>query len=187
MGEHIGPSTASPDVLRVEGGSVVLGVDVRTAYGQTFEELSSAFDAAARRYGFTPDYEPFLPAILVSRDRPFLPSLLAAYERRSGEKGDFLCGPGTSYAKALRDHVAFGPILPGMKDLCHMPDERMSFDEIQTCAEIYADAIGEIVSKRSVPPYDMPGNGAKGARIHRGKPCKASLTRSWRGSAPTRA
>lgn len=146
FGEYIGPTTASADIALTKADSFTVGVNLRTAYGQTEGEIVEAFAAAAPLHGFAHRFESFMPAILVPRDRPFMRAMAAAYERRTGLPGGFVQGPGTSYAKALPGIASFGPILPGMPDLCHRADERMTFEEIARCAEIYADAIRAIVA-----------------------------------------
>lgn len=144
-GDLPGPTVVSPDIAATDGDTFTLGVNLRTAWGLGRTDLESAFTAAAERYGFTFRLESFLPAVHVPTDRPHMQALLRAYRTVTGDPGGFIRVPGTSYAKALPKHVAFGPILPGMKDLCHQADERMTLQEIHTCAAIYAEAIGSLI------------------------------------------
>ena len=140
-----GPTVVSPDMAASDEKAFTLGINLRTAWGLGLGDLESAFSAAARSYGFTFRLESFLPAVYVPADRPHMKSLLRAYRTVTGHPGGFIRVPGSSYAKALPNHVAFGPILPGMPDLCHQADERMTLKEIRTCTEIYAEAIGSLL------------------------------------------
>lgn len=140
-----GPTVVSPDMAASDEKAFTLGINLRTAWGLGLGDLESAFSAAARSYGFTFRLESFLPAVYVPADRPHMKSLLRAYRTVTGDPGGFIRVPGSSYAKALPNHVAFGPILPGMPDLCHQADERMTLKEIRTCTEIYAEAIGSLL------------------------------------------
>ena len=145
-GEYIGLTSASPDLVKTAGGAFVLTVNLRMSYGQTEQELCAAFEEHQGRFGYSFHLEQFLPALFIPKDRPFMRALMNAYEGRTGRPGEFILAPGTSYAKAMPGIAAFGPVLPGHEDLCHVADERMSFEEIRTCAMIYADAIAALVS-----------------------------------------
>ena len=151
QGEFVGPTTASPDLLRSTSEAFAVSINLRLAFGQTREELAAVFDAGRARYGYSFSLEQYMPALFISKDRPFMKALLSAYEGATGAKGEFVLAPGTSYAKAMPRVAAFGPVLPGHPDLCHMADERMSFNEVRACARIYADAVAAIVSS----PYPM--------------------------------
>ncbi|PKL24553.1 MAG: hypothetical protein CVV47_08925 [Spirochaetae bacterium HGW-Spirochaetae-3] len=144
VGECIGPATISPDIARTDESSFHIGINIRTSFGQGLDDIAAAFCCEASRYAFSFRLEQFMPAILVRRDQPFMQDLAAAYEARTGERGEFLLAPGSSYAKALPNHVAFGPILPTMTDLCHQADERLSLEEIRSITAIYAEAIASI-------------------------------------------
>jgi len=51
---------------------------------------------------------------------------------------------GTTFAKAFKNAVAFGPTFPGMAKVEHQPDEYIEIDHLLRCTEIYALAIKEL-------------------------------------------
>lgn len=144
-GESMGPTIVSPDIARTQDQGFSIGINMRTAWGQTRDEIFKVYHDASRKYGYSFSLDQFMPAILVPRDRPFMQALMRAYELNTGLAGEFILAPGSSYAKAMPNHVSFGPILPGMADLCHQADEHLKFEDIQTCTAIWATAIAEIV------------------------------------------
>ena len=145
-GEFVGPTTASPDLVETTAGEFILTVNLRMSFDQTEEELRSAFEAIRDRYGYSFRLHQFLPALFISKERPFMRAFLAAYEAVTGRQSDFILAPGTSYAKAMPKVAAFGPVFPGQIDLCHMVDEKMSFEDVLACARIYAGAVYAVVS-----------------------------------------
>ncbi len=145
-GEFIGPTSASPDLVRTTEDAFVMAINLRLSFGQTKEEIEAVFQAGRDRYGYSFALSQYMPALFIPKDRPFMKALLFAYEERTGMPGDFILAPGTSYAKAMPNVAAFGPILPGHHDLCHEVDERILEGEIRTCALVYADAIAAIVT-----------------------------------------
>lgn len=67
--------------------------------------------------------------------------MLKAYSEVTGyEPFAFAIGGGT-YAKALPQGVAFGPVFPGEPDAVHCPDEFISVDNLLLTAKVYAQAI----------------------------------------------
>jgi succinyl-diaminopimelate desuccinylase len=64
-----------------------------------------------------------------------------AYERISGMKNEFILAHGTSYAKAMKNFVAWGPYFPGEEDSCHEVNEHIAFDTLICAAKIYKEAL----------------------------------------------
>ena len=52
----------------------------------------------------------------------------------------FTMGGGT-YAKLFKNAVAFGPVLPGQEDMCHMPDEHIALEDLRLNTLIMAESI----------------------------------------------
>ena len=48
---------------------------------------------------------------------------------------------GGTYAKLFKNAVAFGPVLPGQEDMCHMPDEHIALEDLRLNTLIMAEAI----------------------------------------------
>lgn len=77
----------------------------------------------------------------VPKDSPLVQSLLKAYSDVTGlEPYAFAIGGGT-YAKALPQGVAFGPLFPGEPEVIHCPDEYISIDNLVLTTKVYAQAI----------------------------------------------
>ncbi|AET68745.1 dipeptidase, putative [Desulfosporosinus orientis DSM 765] len=77
----------------------------------------------------------------VPKESILVQSLLKAYSEVTGyEPFAFAIGGGT-YAKALPQGVAFGPVFPGEPDAVHCPDEFISVDNLLLTAKVYAQAI----------------------------------------------
>ena len=77
----------------------------------------------------------------VPKESAMVQSLLKAYADVTGlEAFAFAIGGGT-YAKALPQGVAFGPVFPGELGLMHCPDEAISIDNLLLTTKVYAQAI----------------------------------------------
>lgn len=77
----------------------------------------------------------------VPKDSALVQSLLKAYADVTGlEPFAFGIGGGT-YAKALPQGVAFGPVFRGEPEVIHCPDEYISIENILLTTKVYAQAI----------------------------------------------
>ena len=74
-------------------------------------------------------------------DSELVRSLLAAYEAQSGLKGEAMSTGGGTYAKVLKQGVAFGAVFPGEEELAHLANEYESIDSLMLAMKIYADAL----------------------------------------------
>ena len=68
-------------------------------------------------------------------------SLLAAYEEESGLEGRTIAIGGGTYAKVMKQGVAFGALFPDEEDLAHQANENISIDRMLLAAKIYANAL----------------------------------------------
>ena len=70
--------------------------------------------------------------------------LMAVYEKETGDQREPLAIGGGTYAKMMKNIVAFGPQLPGREDTIHQLDEYAFTEDLLTCAKIYAHAMAEL-------------------------------------------
>ncbi|NLY77836.1 MAG: dipeptidase PepV [Tissierellia bacterium] len=83
--------------------------------------------------------------LYVPKDHPLVEKLMKVYREhtKDAESEPIVIGGGT-YARALKNAVAFGPTLPGQKDLAHQRDEYISIDHLILITKIYAQAMYEL-------------------------------------------
>lgn len=80
--------------------------------------------------------------IYVPSDDPFIETLMDVYREHTGdrESSPLVIGGGT-YARAIKNIVAFGARFPGEPELGHQKNEQISVENMMLLTEIYADAI----------------------------------------------
>lgn len=141
-GEYMGKTTVVPSLCRYDNG-IKIYLNIRTVYGATKEEILNAFDILRNKYNFQYSIEDIQDPLYVQRDHKFMDVLAKAYEFITHEKADFLLANGTSYAKALPNVVAYGPIFPSSVDSTHQVDEYLTVEDLKKVTEIYTLVIGE--------------------------------------------
>ncbi|OAA30399.1 dipeptidase [Kosmotoga arenicorallina S304] len=85
--------------------------------------------------------------LYVSPDSELVKLLIDVYERVTGEKALLHTIGGGTYARAVPNAVAFGPLFPGREETEHQPDERVLIDDLVMMARIYAQLFHRILTK----------------------------------------
>lgn len=83
-------------------------------------------------------------SLYVSPDTEFIKKLQKVYEEKMGEKADLIAIGGGTYAKAMENIVAFGPVFRGQPKVEHQPDEYIEIDSLIKNVQIMAAAIYEL-------------------------------------------
>ncbi len=79
--------------------------------------------------------------ISFEKDHPLITTLTDVYADITGERLSPITIGGGTYARALENAVAFGPLFPGQEELAHQPDERISLKDLERITRIYAEAL----------------------------------------------
>ena len=80
----------------------------------------------------------------VDQNSFLIQTLQKVYEEVTGEKAELLSIGGGTYARSLKEGVAFGPLFPGSEDIAHQKDEYIDIEDMLKAAVIYAQAIYEL-------------------------------------------
>lgn len=136
-GETMGRTTVAPTMAYIDE-EVHLCLSIRTVYGTTKEEVTDTFSKLGKKYGFSFKITDCLEPLYVSRNHKFIKILEEAYEMSTDMKADFILAGGTTYAKAMPNSVAFGPLFIGDIDKSHQKDEFIQIDQFLKATEIYA-------------------------------------------------
>ena len=131
--------TCNMGILRLQDGEWFGTLDFRCPVTADQEKLKEA--AIAHLPGFAVVTETQKPPHHVPADSELVKSLLAAYEEETGLKGEPMSTGGGTYAKVLKQGVAFGALFPDEEDLAHQADEFETIDRLMLAMKIYANAL----------------------------------------------
>lgn len=149
-GEFVHRNVLSPTLLKTDGRTAELSITVRYPYGASVENIVEVFSNWAAALNGKIVKTDVQHAVFVPREKPFLKILAKAYEAVTGMKNEYTLEYGGSYAKAMPNIVSWGPLFPGEEDTCHVPNEYININSLVASAKIFAEAIFEIVTERSV-------------------------------------
>ena len=153
-GEHMGcglydePSgklTFNVSTIESRIGEIVLGIDVRYPVTFTRQSVNGGVSAVLYFAGYKLEPIKHQEPLYKSPEDPLVRTLMEVYKKNTGDKEakPIAIGGGT-YARAVRNTVAFGPVMPGKADMCHQPDEFMEIEQMHMAGHIFADAIYEL-------------------------------------------
>ena len=115
-------------------------------YPVTFDggELQDLISRQAERYGIKASLRLDSPPGYVPKDHPMITTLMKVYRHYVDDPSEPVLIGGGTYARSMKNCVAFGPLLPGRTELAHCPDEFMYVEDLILVSKIYAAAIARL-------------------------------------------
>ena len=108
---------------------------------ETLERLS----AVAGKYGLAYREFDWLAPVYMPLDHFMIDTLLRVYRRVTGDTtAQAESSGGATYARAIQNCVAFGPMLPGRPEVAHRPNEYVVLEDLYLAMEVYAHALYEL-------------------------------------------
>jgi succinyl-diaminopimelate desuccinylase len=82
--------------------------------------------------------------LYMPKDSKLVQTLTRVYKKMTNDDTQAQTFGGGTYARALDNAVAFGPIFPGQANLAHKADEYIEIDNLMKNTQIMAQAIYEL-------------------------------------------
>ncbi len=137
--EVSGSLTCNMGILHLEDGELTTTLDMRVPITADLESLMNT--ALARLTGFTADVAETKAPHHVPADSELVTALLAAYAEETGEAAKPQYTGGGTYAKVLKQGVAFGAAFPDDEDLAHQAGEYVFISKMVKATKIFANAL----------------------------------------------
>lgn len=133
----------------IEGNSEYMDIKINYRYPVTksYEDCAPMCDQKFKQAGFEKIFETHKKSLYVDESSDFIKILLGVYEEKTTLKGVPKSIGGGTYAKAIPNVVAFGPIFPGDVIREHLPNEFLEIEKLHLCMDIYAEAMYKLANK----------------------------------------
>lgn len=141
IADEITKISVNPSVLCADSKKCTLSYDIRYPITANGEEVIAAIKNAAEEKGLTADIFFHETPLYVPRDSHLVKTLSAIYTERTGDESQPVAIGGGTYAKAFKNCVAFGAMLPDEPETMHAPDEFWSYRSMDINFDIIAEAI----------------------------------------------
>ncbi|CDZ75739.1 dipeptidase PepV [Peptoniphilus sp. ING2-D1G] len=133
--------TLNMGVLKADENSIEVKINYRYPVTKSYEDCAPKMDRAFAEEGFEKTEETHKKSLYIDENTEFLQTLLKVYEEKTGNAAKPKSIGGGTYAKAIPNIVAYGPIFPGDEVREHLPDEYIEIDKLMDNAKIYAEAM----------------------------------------------
>lgn len=124
-----------------EKGIESMSIDIRAPISMTREDLENGLCGKLCPIGMQMLRSGFSKGYCQPRESELVSKLLDVYSARTGEKAEPLAIGGGTYARHLKEGVAFGMLFPGEPELAHQANENIDVANYLKAARIYAYAI----------------------------------------------
>lgn len=130
--------------IREDEGYASLNIRYPVTYTQenVIENIKCALDSPEIKLEITGSHDP----LYVPKDDSLVKTLLKVYSEKTGQNAEPIAIGGGTYARALKNAVAFGAVFPGSPELAHQKDEYIEIEELILNVKIYAQAIAQLTA-----------------------------------------
>ncbi|MBQ8200596.1 MAG: Sapep family Mn(2+)-dependent dipeptidase [Clostridia bacterium] len=140
-----GALTCNMGILHLENGALTASLDMRVPITADLDKLEQNAKAALPGFTFS-ELEKKAPHH-VPADSELVTALLAAYTDETGMPAEPQFTGGGTYAKVLKQGVAYGASFPDDEDLAHQANEYVLISKMMTATKIYANALVRLAGK----------------------------------------
>jgi succinyl-diaminopimelate desuccinylase len=146
-----GPLTCNLGTVALVGGRVRAEYNLRYPVSERLEALLARARAAAAPSGVEVEAGGGHPPLRAESGWEIVRTLERVFEAETGRPATHLAIGGGTYARELRQGVAFGPQWPEDEELAHAPDEYISIERLRRMVAIYARAIAVLAGSAPLP------------------------------------
>ena len=142
-----GALTLNIGILRADAQNVEATIDIRYPVMASPDAILKAISAAVSSAGVTVSESAFKKPHHVPESSPLVQSLLDAYHEVTGLPREAIAIGGGTYARCLKEGVAFGSLFPDEEELAHQAGEYMIIDSLMKNVQIFARAIVKLAGE----------------------------------------
>lgn len=139
--EMSGDLTFNVATLSADSEKTTIGLDIRMPVTTDKELILTQLEKIAQKFGFTCHEHDYLASLYVPKESELVQTLLQTYRDMTGDLREPQVNGGATYARAMKNCVAFGAMFKDTKDTMHQPNETWQRDELEMTMKIYAEAI----------------------------------------------
>jgi len=139
--EESGPLTMNLGVINGDESCIEVRLNYRYPVTTSFEACEPVLRRQFEDAGFVLTEQEHDKCLYMPRDSELVKRLMKVYKETTGRDDAPKCIGGATYAKALPNVLAFGPLFPDDENREHKPDEYVEIDWLMKNAVIIAEAM----------------------------------------------
>ena len=138
-----GDLTVNLGVVEITNSTLKLTLNIRYPIFFNVNMIESQIKEALNNMSVTRTHDQ--GPLYVSPESKLVKLLSEVYEDVTKEKAYLIAIGGGTYARAIPNAVAFGPLFPGRESTEHQADERIALDDLLMAARIYAQLLYRVL------------------------------------------
>lgn len=123
-------------------------IDIRYPVSFEKQDILSRIRKVADKYGIEVEVLDHQGPLYVPEENFLVKTLKKVYAEQTGQPAYTVAIGGGTYARAIKNAVAFGAVFPGKPEMAHQRDEYIEIEDLMMNAKIYAHAIAELVKEK---------------------------------------
>ncbi|MFO7154395.1 MAG: dipeptidase PepV [Caldicoprobacter oshimai] len=120
-------------------------IDIRYPVSFEEQEILARIHMVADMHGVEVEVLDHQGPLYVPEDHFLVQTLKKVYAEQTGQPAYTVAIGGGTYARAIKNAVAFGAVFPGKPEMAHQRNEYIEIEDLMMNAKIYAHAIAELV------------------------------------------
>ena len=129
----------------MEKDALTLTMNIRYPVTKTFEDVDAKLKPLTRALNGKLEYGVCMDPIYFEKDSEIVKTLMKVYQDATGDMQSQPISLGrATYARAIPNAIAFGPVFPDQEELAHEANEHYSVADYERITEIYANALLEL-------------------------------------------
>ncbi len=136
-----GKTTVNVGLLEGDGTHIKITLDCRYPAGEDFVQTAAELKEKAAAEGIECILHKNVQPLYIPEDSMLVQTLQEVYREQTGQDIDPVVIGGGTYAKAVKNIVAFGPVFPDQENVIHQKDEYISIEHLMKNVEIMAHAM----------------------------------------------
>lgn len=152
-----GKMTTNNGILKIDDNEQYLIVDIRYPVTSSLDTIMDNIRSQACAYGLEVEIDSQMDPIYKDRESDEIRLLTKVWEEHmsdfSGYKEEYrtlysepLAIGGGTYARHMRNTIAFGIQAPWQEDQCHQANEQIMVSDFETCVDIIRDALERLMA-----------------------------------------
>lgn len=137
--------TMNVGTLDADNEKITLGIDIRYPVTLELDEIEQRIKESFEEQGFTVEIAENMAPVFMDREGNVIRTLIDAFREVTGVNEEPTVIGGGTYARAMPNIVAFGPIIPGHPCTEHMRNECISEEDFEIAMKVYVLALERLV------------------------------------------
>lgn len=139
--EVSGKLTMNVGKIDMEEDGIHLLIDLRYPVTEKWEHILKKFTDNVQPYGCKVTVTAHLAPVYMDKEGKLIRTLLKVYRDATGDDTEPMLIGGGTYARAMDNIVAFGPMLPGREETEHQANECILVEDLYLIRKIYGETV----------------------------------------------